>query len=236
MAGVNLTISETLDGSQIADSLSGGGSGTSLGQCTNGSYAPLISKASNTGRQDWFIRSDATVDPITDCKIHMQEYGVGTGYTYGGPASRSAAADFATLKSEGDASGSSKNNNDGLSGGIWMEMNVLQMVSVTNQFDQATRPTEVIIFGDTGETVGVDLASAVTIIAEAAVIDSDQSNGGDATNGYIPNAPVDGQLGINGDTDLGDNFHLAFRTYLRSAFSTGGIFQFELVIVYTFTA
>jgi len=232
---VSLTISETLDGAQIADSLSGGGTGTALGQVTNGSYTPLISKAANTGRQDWFIRHDATVDPITDTKIHIQEYGVGTGFTYGGPGTRSAAADFTTIKAEGTASGSSKNNNDGLSSGIWVEFNVLEMITATNQFDIGTRPAEVKIFGDNG-TDGQDLASAFTIDSTAAVIDSDQSNGGDATNGFIPNTPVDGSIGINGDTTLGDNFHIALRAYLRSAFSDGGIFQVEIVVVYTFTA
>lgn len=233
---ISLTISESLDGTQIADSLSGGGTGTSLGQITNGSYGPLTDKSLNTGRQDWFIRGDNVVDPLTDCKVHIQTYGVGTGFTYGGPAARSAAADYATIVAEGNASGSSKNNNDGLSSGLWMEFNVLQMISETNQFDQATRPAEVIIFGDTGSTVGVDLANAVTIGAEAAVIDSDTGNGGDATNGFIPTAPVDGQLGVDGSTVLGDNYHLGFRAYLRSAFTDGGVFQVEVVVVYTYTA
>ena len=97
MAGVDLTISETLDGAQIADALSGGGTGTSLGQLTNGSYTPVTSKAANTGRQDWFIRHNAVNDPITDGKIHIQEYGVGTAFTYGGPAARFAAGGFTTL-------------------------------------------------------------------------------------------------------------------------------------------
>ena len=235
MAGVNLTISETLDGSQIADGLSNGGSGTLLGQVTNGSYAPKISAAANTGRQDWFIRGDNVVDPITDMKLHLQTYGVGTGYSYGGPPARSAAADFTTIKAEGAASSSSKNNIDGLSGGIWLEMNVLEMISATNQFDISSRPTEVKIFGDNG-TDGQDLASAFTIKSVAAVLDSDQSNGGDATNGYIPDTPTDGTLGVNGDTDYGDNFHVALRVYLRSAFSNGGVYQVEIVTVYTFTA
>lgn len=236
---VSLTVSETIDGTQIADVLSptvSGNTGTNLGQVTNGSYAPLVNQTANTGRQDWFIRGDNTVDPITDVKVHLQEYGTGTLYNYGGPGSRSPAADLATIIAEGNASGSNKSNNDGLSSGIWMEMNAAQLVTETNQFDQGTRSDEVIIFGDSGSTVGVDLANAVPIIAKACVIDSDQSLGGDATNGFIPTAPQDGQIGVDGDTALGDNMHIALRSYLRSAFATGGVFQVEIAVVYTFTS
>jgi len=240
MAGVDLKISETIttdfaSATQIADSLSGGGTGTSLDQVTNGSFSPVILKSGNTGRQNWFIRGNNTVDPVTDMKIHIQEFGVGTGFTYGGPASRSAAADFTTIKAEGTASGSSKNNNDLLSSGIWMEMNVLEMITATNQFDQASRPADVKIFGDSG-TDGQDLASAITLVSEAACIDTDQGNGGDGTDGYIPNAPVDGSIGIDNDIALGDQMHIGLRAYLRSSFTDGGIFQVEIVIVYTFTA
>lgn len=236
MATVSLTLSETLDGSAIADSLSNGGSGTSLGQVTNSSFAPITPPASNNvGRQDWFLRHDAIVDSITDVKIHLQQYGVGTGYSYGGPGNRSAANDYNTVKAEGFASGSNKTNGDGLSSGIWMEMSVAQMISVTNQFDQATRPTQVKIFGD-NNTDGIDLASAFVINSAAMVIDTDQSAGGNGTAGYIPTAPVSGEIGKNGNTVKGDNAHIALRVYLRTAFSEGGVFQVELVFVYTFTA
>jgi hypothetical protein len=242
MAGVDLTISETLDGVQISDALSSGGTGTNLNQVTNSSFSPLINKTNNQGRADWFIRHNATVDPITDCKIHLQAYGTGTGFSYGGPAARSAAADYTAILAEGTASGTSKNNTDGFSSGLWIEMNVLQMISETNQFDVATRgggalapaADEVVIFEN---TVGNDLANAVTISKAAAVInDAGLGNGGTGAAGYIPNAPVDGQLGINGDTALGDNYHLAWRIYLRSSFSSGGVYQIEAVVVYTFTA
>ena len=233
---VSLTISETLDGSQISDALAGGGTGTDLGQVTNGSFAPITPPATNNqGGQDWFIRHDATVDPITDVKFFIQEFGVGTGFTYGGPGTRSAAADLTTLKNLANASGGNKTNADGLSGGLWMEMEVLTMISETNQFDQAGRPTFVKIFGD-GLTDGVDLASAFVMAAEAAVINSDQAQGGDATNGYIPTAPVAGQIGKDGDTALGDNGHVRLRIYTPGSFNEGGIFQVELVTAYTFTA
>ena len=102
-------------------------------------------------------------------------------------------------------------------------------------FDQAARPADVKIFGDNG-TDGQDLASAFSIVSEAMVIDSDQSAGGDASDGFIPTAPVDGEVGKDADTVLGDNAHIALRAYLRTAFSTGGIFQVEIVAVYTFTS
>jgi hypothetical protein len=236
MAGVDLTVSESLDGAQIADALSGGGTGTSLGQVTNGSYSPVVSAPANSGRQDHFIRHNAVVDQVTDFKVFFQTYGVGTGFTYGGPGTRSAAADFASIRAEGDASGSSKNNGDGLSSGLWIEMNVAEMITGTNQFDIGTRPAEVKIFGDAGQTVMIDLASAEVVQSTAMVIDSDQGSGGNGTDGWIPTGPVDGEIGVNNDTALGDNAHIAMRIYLRSAFSTGGIHQIEIVYVYTFTA
>jgi hypothetical protein len=233
---VSLTISETLDGAQVADALAGGGTGTDLGQVTNGSFAPITPPAANNqGGQDWFIRHDATVDPITDVKFFIQEYGVGTGFTYGGPGTRSAAADQTTLKSLANASGGNKTNGDGLSGGLWLEQEVVTMISETNQFDQSGRPTFVKIFGD-GLTDGVDLASAFVMAAEAAVINSDQAQGGDATDGFIPTAPVAGEIGKDTDAAKGDNGHVRFRIYTPSSFSDGGIFQTEVVVAYTFTA
>ncbi len=233
---ISLTISETLDGSAVADALSGGGSGTDLGQVTNGGFAPITPPASgNQGRQDWFIRHDAVVDSMTATKIFLQEYGVGTGFSYGGPGSRSAAADFTTLKNLGNASGGNKTNGDDLSGGLWMEQEVVTMVTETNQFDQAGRPTFVKIFGD-GLTQGVDLATAVVFDAASMVIDSDQSQGGSAVAGYIPTGPVAGEIGKGGDVVKGDNCHIGFRIYTPGSFSDGGIFQSELVVAYTFTA
>jgi hypothetical protein len=233
---VSLTISETLDGAQIADALSGGGTGTDLGQVTNGSFSPITPPAvNNQGRQDWFIRTDATVDEITDTKIFMQEYGVGTGFSYGGPGTRSAAGDNTALKNLANASGGDKTNSDDLSGGLWMEQEVITMISETNQFDQAGRSTFVKIFGD-GLTDGIDLASAFVFNAASMVIDSDQASGGNGSAGFIPTAPVAGEIGINGDTAKGDNCHIGLRIYTPGSFSDGGIFQIELVIAYTFTA
>lgn len=220
---VLLTVSETLDGTAVADALAGGGSGIDLGSVVNGSYAPVISKASNTGAQNLYIRHDATIDPITDVKTFIQEYGVGTGFTYGG--ADTAANDFATIKALGNASGNSKNNGDGLSGGLWIDMD--WDASTTNQFDQANFPALVKIYGD-NVSDGADLANAFPVIDDAMVYD--------APGETAASAPVDGQIGINGDTTLGDNAHVKLRIYLTQAFADGGIIQWEWVIAYSYTA
>lgn len=250
---VSLTVSETLDGSQVADVLASPGptnTGVDHGSVVNGSYAPITDKDDNTGRKDLFIRHDATIDPITDVKTFMQEYGVGTGYGYGG--ANSAAGDYTTMKNLANSSGSSKNNADGNSGGLWIDMNAtLQDVAASTQFDFASNgfydwdgssftgtsggDDTVAIYGN-GLTDGIDLSSGFPMRSSAMVIDSDQSAGGDATNGYVPTAPVEGQIGKDGDTALGDNAHIKLRTYVRSDTADGGILQWEWVIGYSFTA
>ncbi|MGL6123477.1 MAG: hypothetical protein ACRC1W_10755, partial [Shewanella sp.] len=156
---VTLTISESIDGAAISDSLAGGGTGVDLGSVSNSSYAPVTDRSANTGAQNLYIRHDATIDPITNFKIYLDSY-TATGFTYGGAVS--AASDYASIKTMGQGSGSSKNNNDGLSAGIWMDMDA--DASTANQFDQATFPSLVKIFGDAG-TDGIDLASAFTLAA-----------------------------------------------------------------------
>lgn len=220
---VLLTISETLDGSALADSLAGGGSGCDLGQCVNGQYTPITLKSANTGWQDLYISHDATIDPITNLKAFIQTYGVGTGYTYGG--ANTAGADYTKLVSLGNSSGSSKNNNDGNSAGLWMEMDA--DVSTANAFDQAARPTLVKIFGDSS-TDGIDLASAFTIKADAMVY----NNSGE----QLATTPVDGKIGKAADTVLGDAAHLRMRFYLKSSEVDGGILQWECVFSYSYTA
>lgn len=224
---VVLTVSKTLDGSAVADSLSGGGTGVDLGSVVNNQYAPIVSKAANTGKQDIYVRHNATIDPITSFKVHIQQYGTSTGFGYGGAAT--ASGDFSTLANLGTNSGNSKNNANGLSGGIWVDMD--WDVSTSNLFDQSTRPTLVKIFGDNGGTSGdgVSLTSAFTVAADAMVYD----NGGTETSG---SAPVAGVIGKNNDTAKGDNAHLQFRIYLPSAHPDGGVLQFEVVFSYSFTA
>jgi hypothetical protein len=221
---VLLTISETLSGAAVSDALAAGGTGIDLGSCVNSQFAPIIDKSANTGAQDVYIRHDAVDDPITDVKLFLQQYGVGTGFTYGG--ADSAANDFTSLVNLGNASGSSKNNADGLSGGIWVDMD--WDASTVNQFDQANFPALVKIFGD-GGTDGVDLASAFEVNSAAMVYDN-------ASVETAASAPVTGQIGVSGDTALGDHAHLKFRIYLPDAFAQGGIYQSEIVVAYSYTS
>jgi len=246
---VLLTVSDVgLDGVAASDTLAGGGTGVDLGSVVNGSYAPIGGggPADNSGRQDIWIRHDATIDPITDVKTFLQQYGVGTGFTYGG--ADTAANDIATvLTTLGNASGSSKNNADDLSGGLWVDHKSInaEVVNQANQFDFATNGVgqggddTVEIYGRAGGAAsgqGSSLATGIAMASEAMVIDADQAQGGDAANGYIPTAPVDSQIGKNGDTALGDNAHVGLRAQLLGAFTNGGIVQWEWVIAYSFTA
>lgn len=221
---VALTVSETFSGSAVNDSLAGGGSGVDLGPVANGAYAPIISKPANTGHQNIYTRHDATIDPITNFKLFLQQFGVGTGFTYGG--ANSAAADFASLKALGFASGNSKNNSNNLSGGIWVEMQGFD-VADADAFDQASRPTLVKIFGD-NNTDGIDLASAFTVKAEGMVYDN--------TGETLASSPEDGKIGKSGDTVLGDQNHTRWRVYLPSSYANGGIVQWEMVFAYSYTA
>jgi hypothetical protein len=89
-------------------------------------------------------------------------------------------------------------------------------------------------YGTIGD--GSDISSAIPLNVLASVATTDQTAGGDATNGYIPTAPVPGVIGANTDGALGDQAHVKLRTYIPAAASSGGQIQFEWVIVYTFTA
>jgi len=220
---VLLTLSETINGAAVADSLAGGGTGVDFGSVVNNQYAPLIDKSLNTGAKTIYMRHDATIDPITDVKFFIQEYGLGTGFSYGG--ANSAAGDYTTLVGLGNSSGSSKNNADSLSGGLWIDMDA--DASSVNQFDQANFPSLVKIFGDSG-TDGVDLASAFQLIADSMVYD--------APGETLASAPVLGQIGKANDTVLGDNSKIKLRVFLPDTFTDGGIVQWELVTAYSYTA
>jgi hypothetical protein len=91
------------------------------------------------------------------------------------------------------------------------------------------------IYGD-NLVDGIDITSAFNVHLKAMVIDSDQSLGGDATNGYAPTAPATGVVGKNGDTAKGDNAHLKLRFFVRSDAVDGGIVQWEWVFAYSYTA
>lgn len=236
---VILTVSETVSGSEYADALAGDplATGIDFGQVTNGGYAPVIDANLNTGAQVCYLRHDATVDPITNLKIYLDSYSR-TGFTYGGPIARNAAADYMTLKDEGQASGVTaleKNNSSGLASGLWMEMQ--HDVSTTNQFDIENVRSEgngdkfVKIFGKQVASIpqGVNEATAYTLIKEAALY----WNGSSETDVV---GAVDGKIGISTDSTLGNRMKLRFRVFLRSAFAEGGIFQASLVTRFSYTA
>jgi hypothetical protein len=229
---VILTVSETLGGAEVADSLAGAGTGVDLGQVVNGQYSPIIDQTLNTGAQVLYLRHNAVVDPITNLKIYLDSYSR-TGFTYGGAST--ASSDYNSLKAEGSASdvtASAKNNSNGLAGGIWMEQQY--DVATSNQFDIATArggdagTKYVQIFGKSAQ--GVDEATAYGVIKEACLYTPDNL----AEN--APSAPVNGKIGISTDNVLGNRAKLRFRIYLREAFADGGIFQAALIARFSYTA
>lgn len=218
---VTLTVSETFLGAAFNDALAGGGSGIDLGSVINGAYTPLVDQPTNDGQQNVFIRHNATIDPIEDVKTFIQQFS----QTYGG--ADTPANDLATLVAKGQASSSSDaNNDDGLAGGLHIEMQ--WNVSQANQFEPSRIGNQVRIYGDAG-TDGISLASAFDMIAAAMV----RNNAG---NEAAPSAAVLGKIGKSGDTVLGEAAHVRLRFFLEQAASTGGIIQFDWVIAYSFTA
>jgi len=235
---VILTVSEEIGGAEVADTLAGAGTGVDLGQCVNGQYSPIIDQTLNTGAQVLYLRHNAVEDPITNLKIYLDSYSR-TGFTYGGAAT--AAGDYNSLKAEGSASdvtAAAKNNSNGLAGGIWMEQQ--HNVATSNQFDIETARTLslphtsgpgtkfVQIFGKAAQ--GIDEATAFGIIKEACVY-TDNNLDED-----MPSAPVDGKIGKDTDSVLGNRAKLRFRIYLREAFADGGIFQASLIARFSYTA
>lgn len=220
---VSLTISETLGGAALSDSLAGGGTGLDLGSVQNGSFSPVTDKTNNVGRQDLYIRHDAVTDPITNVKFYLGVFGGLTAFTYGGQ--RTAAGDYTDIKAMGSSSGSSKNNADGLSSGIWIDMRY--NASDAQQFDIGSFANQVKIFGKSN--LGIDLASAYDLHVDACIYNNSGSEI-DATT------PVTGKIGKSGDTVLGDVAHLRMRVYTAQAFAEGGLYQVEFVTSYSYTA
>ncbi len=218
---VNLTVSKTVAGSAVADSLAGGSTGVDLGSVVNGEYVPIINKSANTGKQTLYIRHDATVDPITSVGTFIAEYSG----TYGG--ADTAAGDFTTLVTKGTASGNSANNGDGLSAGLRVEHDAdLGATLGASAFD-GTR-AQVKIYGDNG-TDGIDLASAFDMHVDAATYWNGSSEVDAGT-------PVTGKIGKFDDTVLGNRGHYSLRYYLEQTAPDGGIIQWDWVIKYSFTA
>ncbi len=223
---VVLTVSKTLSGSGAADSLAGGGSGVDLGSVVNNEYAPIISKAANTGWQSLYIRHNATIDPITNVGTHIAQYS----QTYGGAVS--AAADYATVKSKGNASGNSANNNDGLSSGLRIEHDAdLGGTLGASAFD-GTR-AQVKIYGD-NLTDGTTLATKFSLHVDALIYDA--AVHGTPGTAVDATTPVTGKIGKDGDSVLGDHALVKLRFYLENAAPDGGVLQWDWVVSYSFTA
>jgi len=218
---VNLTVAKTLDGTQVADSLAGGGTGLDLGQVVNGQYTPVISQPANTGHQDVFIRHDATVDPITDVKTFVAQFS----QAYGG--ADTASNDIATLIAKGQADNeATANNSDGFASGLRIEHGGLNIAGLGASAFLPSR-AQVDIYGNNG-TDGIDLASAFDMHIDAMVVDS--------TGETAATTPVTGQIGKDGDLVLGDNAHVGVRMYLEDAAPDGGVVMWDFVISYSFTA
>lgn len=235
---VLLTIANTWNGANFADALEGGGSGIDIGAVINGQYAPITSQVANTGAKEVFVRHDAVVDPVTDVKTYLQQFGVGTGFTYGG--ANSAAADFTKILNLGNADAMGAvvaNNSDGLGGGLHIDMD--WDVSVANQFLGSRVGTFVRIYGDNGGAAsgdGRNLATAFDMKADA------MSNAQNTGTEIAPTGAIDGTIGRNysvnaGEAALyGDRAHYKMRMYLRQDEVDGGVLQWEHVTAYSFTA
>lgn len=219
---VNLTISKTVTGSQVADALAGGGSGLDLGSVVNGKYCPIISQPSNTGWQTIYIRHDATINEIDNVKTFVAQFSG----TYGGAVS--AAADFATLKAKGNADNeNTANNSDGLASGLRIEHDADLGGSLGASAFLPSRG-QVKIYGN-NLTDGIDLASAFPLHVDAMTYWNGASEV-DATT------PVTGKIGKSSDTVLGNRANLKLRFFLEQAAPDGGILQFDWVTAYSFTA
>jgi len=219
MAVVNITLSETLGGASIADTIAGGSTGIGYGNAQNGNYVPVVSKAANTGAKTIFISHNGA-NFIEQCGVYIAQFGVGTGASYGG--GNTAAADFAQLIAAGVASQGSKNNADGLSGGLWMETRSNALDS--EAFDRDTYAANVKTFG----TLGVDLASYFLIPTESMVYNLPPKT--------LATTPVAGRIGPAGNTVLGDAAHLKFRFYVPNVFTGNGILQWDTAFTYAFTS
>lgn len=232
---VLLTVSKTMYGSGVADTLAGGGgtnTGLDLGSVVNGQYTPISNQSTNAGAQDLYIYHNAVVDPITSVGTYVQQYGTGTSYAYGG--ADTAAHDLTTILNYGNNDTSTvANNGDGLSGGLHIDMD--WQVSQTNQFGFSRRGTQHRYYGNAGGVSGdgSSLSTAITMYVDALSYSSTHAAGGTETDATTP---VAGKIGKNGDTVLGEQAHIKMRFYLPTSAVNGGIVQWEWVIAYSYTA
>jgi len=223
---VLLTISKTASGSAVSDTLSGtGNTGLDLGQCANGGYSPISgAQADNAGAADLYIRSDATVDPVTDCGFYLKAFSG----NYGGAVT--ASDDLTYLLGLGAAdTGATKNNIDGLSSGLHLEMS--WNVSQANQFLPGREATgQKRIFGKTYSGLDGSAPEKAFPVHVDAMSFWNGSAEVDATS------PVTGKIGKAVDTVLGNRAHVKLRAYLKQAATEGGVAQVDLVTIYSFTA
>ena len=219
---VLLTVSEALGGAELSDALVGDvlAVGCDLGSVQNNSYAPKIDKSLNTGKQDLYLRHDAADFEITEVGWYIQAYNTALTWTYGG--ARTPGDDFDALIALGDASGTSKNNADGLSGGLWLDQK-WDATSV-QQFDSAVSNVSIFKTG-----VGDSLANKIPVHVNSMI----WNNAGVETDATTP---VTGKIGKSGDTVLGDVSHGKIRIFIPNSYAEGGYYQWETVIVYSFTS
>lgn len=223
---VSLTVSNTtVTGPEASDALAGGSTGIDFGQVANGAYAPVISQTNNTGAADLWISHDAAIDPVTNVKFYAAQYSG----TYGG--ANSAAADLVTLLGYGAAdTGATKNNADGNSQGLHLDMD--WQVSTANQFDYSRETTgQKRIFGKlyAGGADGSDIAKSFTLHQDA-------MSYWDGTAEIDATAPVAGFIGKSDDAALGNRGHVKARFYLNQAATEGGYLQASIIVSFAYTA
>lgn len=221
---VTVTVSETVAGSEVSDALAGGSTGVSLGQVTNGSYAPVISQGSNSGAQPIYIRHDATIDPITSVTINLEQYSG----TYGG--ANSAAADYATVLADGAADSGATAGNDGSSGGLHVDFG--HDVTTSNQFYYnrfTTSPYQHRIFGKANN--GLDGTSSLPYPVPA---ESMCYYNGSST--VAASGAASGIIGKSTDSVYGNRALFFLRYYLKTSATEGGVLQWDLKISFSYTA
>jgi hypothetical protein len=148
---------------------------------------------------------------------------------YGG--ADTAVNDYALLSSLGASdTGATKNNADGLSRGLHVDMD--WQVTASSQFDY-TRETSgnKRIFGKTySGKDGLSAANGFSLHADA----MSYWNGSTEVDA---SAPVTGSIGGSADTGtLGNRGHIKTRFYLHTGATQGGVFQWDTVINYAFTS
>lgn len=214
----------------IADALAPTGSGNTgadIGQVANGSYTPLIgSQAANGGSKDLFLRHNAAADPITDVEFYIAPY---TGI-YGGPISSNPVLDYNRILEQGAAdAGGTGNNADGLSSGLHMDMSY--SVSQGSQFSPAREGTgQKRVFGKLTNLVIVGTqANPILMHRDAAFYF-------DGVSFSAPGLPLDGVIGKETDTVLGNRGMIRLRYYLPASASVGGLLQWSFITLFAYTS